>query len=98
MRSNSPLHKTEPGAMAYEHSFDARVRDVSKPALAHRNDIHAEREGVIHLLFPDANTCAHSRSSRPMARASWRRPSTFPCQASDAGIANNMSDPLLLTD
>jgi hypothetical protein len=70
MRSNSPLHKTEPGAMAYEHSFDARVRDVSKPALAHRNDIHAEREGVIHLLFPDANTCAHSRSSRPMARAS----------------------------
>lgn len=54
MRSNSPLHKTEPGAMAYEHSFDARVRLVSKPALAHRNDIHAEREGVIHLLFPDA--------------------------------------------
>ena len=32
MRSNSPLHKTEPGAIAYEHSFDAR--DVSKPALA----------------------------------------------------------------
>jgi hypothetical protein len=24
MRSNSPLHKTELGAMAYEHSFDAR--------------------------------------------------------------------------
>lgn len=23
MRSNSPLHKTEPGAMAYEHSFNA---------------------------------------------------------------------------
>jgi hypothetical protein len=30
MRSNSPLHKTVSGAMAYEHSFDARVRDVSK--------------------------------------------------------------------
>jgi hypothetical protein len=28
MRSNSPLHKIEPGAMAYKHSFDARVRDV----------------------------------------------------------------------
>jgi hypothetical protein len=46
MRSNSPLHKTEPGALAYEHSFDARLQDVSKPALAHRNDIHAERDGV----------------------------------------------------
>jgi hypothetical protein len=34
MRSNSPLQKTKLGAMAYEHSFDARVRDVSKPALA----------------------------------------------------------------
>jgi hypothetical protein len=34
MRSNSPLHKTEPSAMAYEHSFDAHVRDVYKPALA----------------------------------------------------------------
>jgi hypothetical protein len=34
MRSNSPLHKTEPGALAYEHSFDARVRDVSKASVS----------------------------------------------------------------
>jgi hypothetical protein len=34
MRSNSHLHKTELGAMTYEHFFDARVRDVFKPALA----------------------------------------------------------------
>jgi hypothetical protein len=50
MRSNSPLNKTEPGAMVYEHSLEARVRDVSKPAVALPNYIHAEREGVIHLL------------------------------------------------
>ena len=34
MQSNSPLHRTEPGAILYKHSFDVRVRDVSKPALA----------------------------------------------------------------
>ncbi len=30
MRSNSPLHKTEPGAIAYEHPFAARLSRCSQ--------------------------------------------------------------------
>jgi hypothetical protein len=34
MRSNSPLRKTEPGAMAYEHSFGAHVGRIQASARA----------------------------------------------------------------
>jgi hypothetical protein len=61
MRSNSPLHKTEPGALAYEHSFDARVRDVSKPALARQK---ARVLAMLGLAVTDDPACLQEMFDR----------------------------------